>query len=365
MYIDTLKLKDFRNYATESAGFLCGLNILKGANASGKTNLLEAVYAAGVGRSLRTSQDKEMVKWDAEEAVIKLLLVKKHAKHDIEVRIDAKGKKRVIIDGIAQVRIAELLGYLNIVFFSPDELSLIKAGPMERRRFMDISLCQQSKPYLRSLSAYNKALLQRNKLLKMRYNKQTLYDMLDVFDVQLSKTGTAIIDIRRRFVSNMKKTAMEWHGKISGGTETLSLAYETLNGSEGLVPEEIAALFIKKYADDREKDIETEFTNSGPHRDDLKVSVNGTDMRKFGSQGQQRSAALSLKLAEIESFRIETGETPVLLLDDVLSELDLDRQRNLVEATRGIQTILTCTHFDIDTDLLKKQFEISGGMIKR
>ncbi|MDR3264198.1 MAG: DNA replication/repair protein RecF [Clostridiales bacterium] len=363
MYIDALRLKDFRNYAAEDAVFFEGLNIFKGSNASGKTNLLEAVYVCGVGKSLRTNQDKEMVRWDVPEASVKLTLVKKYGKHDIEIFIDSKGKKRVLIDGIAQVRMAELLGYLNIVFFSPDELKLIKEGPSERRRFMDISLCQQSRLYLKSLSAYNKALTQRNKILKTAYNAETVRNMLDVFDVQLAKYGAPIIEIRKRFVANISQTAAEWHSKISGGTESLSIAYESPIADDGLTAREITDVLIRKYAKDRERDTETQFTNSGPHRDDLKVIVNGVDIRKFGSQGQQRSAALSLKLAEIESFRIETGETPVLLLDDVLSELDLARQKNLLDATKGIQTILTCTHFDIGTDVGYREYIVTEGKI--
>jgi DNA replication and repair protein RecF len=471
MFIERLKLKEFRNYKSEEADFFSGLNVLRGANAGGKTNLLESVYAAGVGKSLRTNHDGEMVRWGADEAVIKLSLVKEDGSHEIEVRIDSRGKKRVIIDGIPQVKIAELLGYLNIVFFSPDELKLIKEGPAERRRFMDISLCQQSKLYLKNLSAYNKALLQRNKLLKMNYKRQPLCEMLDVFDVQLAKSGAYVAEIRGRFVLNLKKTAADWHRKISGGLEILTLEYEGVDGITGLTREEAAEFLIRKFKDGREKDIDTAFTNVGPHRDDLRAEIsgadagfygksdaenenfykkndaeieknrlknggiearnsyvkndlennaerenpfgkdgvktdkngvaerenlfekndkktdgnddaerenfryenvaeieknrlkNGLDVRKFGSQGQQRSAALSLKLAEIESFRIETGETPVLLLDDVLSELDLTRQKNLVEAARGIQTILTCTHFDIETEGKRKEFIISDGKI--
>jgi DNA replication and repair protein RecF len=436
MFIERLKLKEFRNYKSEEADFFPGLNILRGANAGGKTNLLESVYAAGVGKSLRTNHDGEMVRWGSSEAVVKLSLSREDGRHEIEMRIDSRGKKRVIIDGIPQVKIAELLGYLNIVFFSPDELKLIKEGPAERRRFMDISLCQQSKLYLKNLSAYNKALLQRNKLLKMNYKRQSLCEMLDVFDVQLAKSGAYVADIRGRFVSNLQKTAADWHRKISGGLEALTLEYETVDGIAGLTREEAAEFLIQRLRDGRERDIDTAFTNTGPHRDDLKAEIsgadgdfckkngidfeeawlkngadfekdglkdgvglekdepkdggaeprnsggkdgggadlrrnggaenppkNGVDVRKFGSQGQQRSAALSLKLAEIESFRIETGETPVLLLDDVLSELDLTRQKNLIEAARGIQTILTCTHFDIETDDRRKEFVISDGKI--
>ncbi|MDR2091557.1 MAG: DNA replication/repair protein RecF [Clostridiales bacterium] len=432
MFIERLRLKGFRNYESEEADFSPGLNVLRGANAGGKTNLLEAVYVAGVGKSLRTNRDGETVRWGGEEAVVKLTLFRGGRRHEIEIRIDARGKKRVIIDGIPQVKIAELLGYLNIVFFSPDELKLVKEGPAERRRFMDISLCQQSKLYLKNLSAYNKALLQRNKLLKMNYKRQSLDEMLDVFDVQLAKSGAYVMEIRGRFVENLKKTASDWHRKISGGTETLTLEYETAEGAAGLTKEETAEFLIRELKNGRQRDIDAAFTGIGPHRDDLKAEIfaadgkdlnggiearnyvendglngggvcaeieknkslsggieartfggngdlnggaeieknerkadvkNGIDVRKFGSQGQQRSAALSLKLAEIESFRIETGETPVLLLDDVLSELDLARQKNLIEAASGIQTILTCTHFDIAAEGHRKEFVISNGKI--
>jgi DNA replication and repair protein RecF len=424
MYIETLKLTDFRNYKSECADFFSGLNILSGTNASGKTNLLEAAYAVGVGKSPRTNQDKEMVRWEAEEASVRLRLIKRRRAHDIEIRIDKKGKKRVIIDGRPQVRIAELLGYLNVVFFSPDELKLVKEGPAERRRFMDVSLCQQSPAYLRNLSLYNKTLTQRNRLLRMSYRRDALFGMLDVFDIQLAKYGVAVTAARRRFVENLQKTASDRHLKISGGKESLTLEYEAADfstdnagfgagtemppkidaqnktlgadGKSGAIGGRIigadtgarateerspvivrprvstgtdmgadraAAFFVERYRAERERDIETALTNSGPHRDDLKISLNGTDARKFGSQGQQRSAALSLKLAEIDSFKTETGETPVLLLDDVLSELDEDRQRNLLETADGVQTILTCTHFDLKTTADRREFVISDGRI--
>lgn len=363
MYIESLTLESFRNYGRERAVFSPGLNILKGINASGKTNLLEAVYVAGVGKSLRTSQDKEMVKWGAEEAVIKLFIMKRRGRRSVEIRIDKKGKKKVLIDGIPQVKISELLGCLGIVFFSPEELRLIKDGPTERRRFMDISLCQQSKRYLKNLSMYNKALLQRNKLLKMSYRADSLKNMLDVFDVQLARSGAAVISIRQKFAKNISEIAGVWHYKISGGREKLALSYESIDGSEDLEVELIESLLLKQLAENRSKDIDTSFTNVGPHRDDLKVTVNGIDIRKYGSQGQQRSSALSLKLAEIKSFEIETGETPILLLDDVLSELDLERQANLICAAEGIQTILTCTHFNLEAKDKRKDFIISEGSI--
>ncbi|MDR1939515.1 MAG: DNA replication/repair protein RecF [Clostridiales bacterium] len=363
MVIETLTLSGFRNYERERAELSRGLNIFKGDNAAGKTNLLESVYVSGVGKSLKTTQDKEMVRWGSGEAIIKVVAVHRFSRHEIEIRIDLKGKKRVLIDGIPQIKMSELLGYVGIVFFSPDELSLIKDGPSERRRFMDISLCQQSKAYLKSLSLYNKALFQRNKLLKSSYSKTALNDLLDAFDVQLSKSGAAVVAVRQKFIANISSGVAEWHKKISGGLESLGLGYETRLECGGLTDIQAAAAFLERYKADREKDIETAFTNAGPHRDDLRVIVNGIDVRKFGSQGQQRSAALSLKLAEIGSFRLETGEEPILLLDDVLSELDLARQANLIEATKGVQTILTCTHFDAPSDLEHKEFIIKNGKI--
>ena len=252
------------------------------------------------------------------------------------------------------------MGVLNVVYFSPDELKMIKESPKERRRFMDISLSQQKKKYFYNLQRYNKTLDQRNKLLKTARSIEGLRDMLAVWDVQLAAIGAEIISDRLIFLKKLSVYAAREHTRLSGGREELVLRYE----SDALdMDRDIKEQLILRYEADIEKDYQLKFTSSGPHRDDIKITINGIDVRKFGSQGQQRSAALSLKMAEISQFEEETGEKPVLLLDDVLSELDEGRQRELLSAASGVQTILTCTEFDIDINPCPALFTISQGMI--
>ncbi len=328
MYIEKVKLNGYRNYDGANVAFSPALNVIRGANAVGKTNLIESVYFAGLGKSPRLSQDKDLIMWGKDQSYIAIDVVKKYRKHTLEFHLDSKGKKRIAIDKIPLLKMSELIGFINIVYFSPDEIRLIKESPQERRRFMDISLTQQKKTYLYALSRYNKILLQRNKLLKTMRDITALKSTLPVWDIQLAKEGAIVISERYAFVEKLKKIAARKHFLLTLGKETLEMEYET--GVEN--------------------------ASLGPHRDDLKLIVDGIDIRKFGSQGQQRTTALSLKLAEIEGFRNETGENPVLLLDDVLSELDETRQKQLLKATEGIQTMLTCTEFNLSADGLKPNF---------
>lgn len=345
MYIEKVRLSGYRNYDDASVTFAPELNIIRGANAVGKTNLIESVYFAGLGKSPRLSQDKDLIMWGKDHSYIAIDVVKKYRKHTLEFHLDAKGKKRIAIDKIPLLKMSELIGFINIVYFSPDEIRLIKESPQERRRFMDISLTQQKKTYLYALSKYNKILLQRNKLLKTMRDISALKSTLPVWDVQLAKEGAIVTAERYSFVEKLKKIAARKHSILTLGKETLEMEYET--GIKNTTLKEMSEELLNAYTAAYDKDIMLQHTSVGPHRDDLKLVVDGIDIRKFGSQGQQRTTALSLKLAEIEGFFNETGENPILLLDDVLSELDETRQRQLLKATEGIQTMLTCTEFNL------------------
>ncbi len=344
MYIESVTLKNFRNYEKRTVEFKDGLNIVIGKNASGKTNLIESLYCAGIGKSPRTNKYKEMIKWGSDFAYIKVVLKKNKTTHTIEYSIDNQDKKRIAIDSIPLVKLSEILGMLNIVFFSPDEMKLVKESPVERRRFMDISLSQQNKNYFNALSKYNNIISQRNRLLKEQKDAKILKEMLYGWDKQLAEYGAIIISKRYEFIEKIKVFAQKMHCEISENKENLSLEYEC--DIENSDKETLSQKFFEKLYENFEKDMSLQYTSFGCHRDDIAIKINDIDARKFASQGQQRTVALSLKLAEIYFFESETGEKPVLLLDDVLSELDMGRRQKLIELSTGLQTMITCTDFD-------------------
>ncbi|MCI7402180.1 MAG: DNA replication/repair protein RecF [Christensenella sp.] len=360
MNIKEIKLINFRNYKEETIVLNEGLNVIVGKNAMGKTNLLESIYCCGIGKSTKTNKYKELIKWGEKYSYIKITLSKKYRNHIIEFSIDDQDKKRVKVDGIPLLKISDLLGILNIVFFSPDEMKLIKESPQERRRFMDISLSQQFKDYLFSLNKYNEVLAQRNKLLKENFKNENIKDMLSIWDFQLIDYGTKIIKYRYEFIERIKKYANDVHLVLSDNLENLVLEYDSFIKYED--DNQMKINYQNKINENIDKDINLQYTNYGPHRDDIKIFVNNIDIRKFGSQGQQRTASLSLKLAEISLFKTEIGETPVLLLDDVLSELDESRRNKLIHISSNLQTIITCT--DFDSDIKYNRIEIENGRVK-
>lgn len=347
MKIVSVELKNFRNYENASVNFQDGLNVLYGKNASGKTNMLESIYLCSIFHSPRTTKDKEMILMGQEKANIKTVIEKKFRRHTVNLQIDAQGKKKVLIDGIPINRAGELLGVLGVVFFSPDEMKLVKESPQERRRFLDVGLSQQQKSYFISLQRYNKTLKQKNNLLKeWKYNKN-IDEMLDVWDIGLAKEGAQIIQKRIDYINTLNDAAARFHSALSSDKEILKLSYEcgakiTDDG------ESLQSVLFGALSESRQKDKELGFSTVGPHRDDIKIEINGKDSRKFASQGQQRTVALAMKLGEVVIYKNEIGEPPVLLLDDVLSELDQSRQRLLLKMTEGFQTILTCTEYGLD-----------------
>jgi DNA replication and repair protein RecF len=334
MIVKSLELKSYRNYDNLTMLFSGGTNILYGENAQGKTNILEAIYLCGTTKSHRGSKDREIIRFNDEEAHARIILEKNHISHRIDLHLKKNKTKGVAIDGIPIKRQGELFGMLNLVFFSPEDLYIIKSGPGERRRFLDLELCQLDRVYLYHLTNYNKVLVQRNNLLKQISFNRNLLETLYIWDVKLIEYGQKIIESRREFICRLNELVKEIHKKLTGGKEELILQYE---------PNVKFNEFEDKLKKSYERDLSLKMTNVGPHRDDLCFMLGSVDIRKFGSQGQQRTAALSCKLAEIELVKSVIKENPVLLLDDVLSELDRQRQTHLLNSIGDLQTIITCT----------------------
>lgn len=346
MWIEALECKNFRNYEGANVSFAPGINFLYGDNAQGKTNLLEAIYICSTSRSHKGSKGRDMIRFGEEEAHIRLRVNRKNGGNQIDFHIRKNNAKGVALNGFPIRKAADLLGFLNVVLFSPEDLLIVKEGPAERRRFIDRELCQISAVYMKNLSDYNKVLDQRSKLLKEISFRSGLKDTLDVWDAQLISYGKKIIRQRSDFLREMTGIIKEIHSTLTGNREEIVLRYDpgvSENDFEN-------ALFLA-----RDRDLALQQTTVGPHRDDFSILVNDVNIRKFGSQGQQRSAALSLKLSEISMIREKTGEDPVLLLDDVFSELDSHRQEYLLSEIKDIQTILTGTGLD---DLIKKNIQI-------
>lgn len=347
MILKSLELSNFRNYDFLNIEFDKGTNILFGDNAQGKTNILEAIYLCATTKSHKGSKDSDIVKFNADEAHIRAYLEKNEDEIRIDMHLRKNKSKGIAIDQTRIKKAAELLGIMNVVFFSPEDLSIIKNGPAERRRFVDMELCQLDPFYLYNLNHYNRIVNQRNRLLKDLYMNPSLRDTLNIWDSQLASFGSKIIERRIAFTEQLNEIISDIHYRLSGGKEHIRIVYEP-DVREELLEEELLR--------NQERDIKLKMTTVGPHRDDFSFVVGDIDIRKFGSQGQQRTAALSLKLSEIELVKKVTKDTPILLLDDVLSELDSNRQNYLLNNIGSIQTIITCTGLD---DFVNNRFEIN------
>lgn len=347
MVIESIELKNFRNYEDLSIEFDKGTNILYGDNAQGKTNILEAVYLSGTSKSHKGSKDREMIRFGMDECHVKTMVSKKDIPYRIDIHLKKNRPKGIAVNGIPIKKASELFGIVNIVVFSPEDLNIIKSGPQERRRFIDLELCQLDKLYVYNLVNYNKTLNQRNQLLKDLAFRPDLIDTLEVWDMQLSEYGKKIIERREQFVKDLDEMIAGIHGRLTGEREELHIFYEPSCQREELFD------VLKK---NRERDLRQKMTNGGPHRDDISFYIKENDLRKYGSQGQQRTAALSLKLAEIQIVKKIIQDEPILLLDDVLSELDSKRQNHLLNNISDTQTIITCTGLD---EFIENRFEIN------
>ena len=359
MIVEKLELTNFRNYKELHLDLSENVNILYGDNAQGKTNVLEAVYLCSTTKSHKGSKDRDMIKIGENEAHLRMYLRKNDLIHKIDMQLKQPGKKFIAINGIPIKKAAELYGLANVISFSPEDLGMIKNGPAERRRFMDAELSQLNRLYLQYLIRYNKVLENRNDLLKQISFHPELKETLEVWNEQLLEYGCFIISERKKFIEEISVLVKEIHNRISGGKEILKVCYE---------PNTTAEYFRKKLLEGTERDLYQKTTGTGPHRDDIGFFTEDQNLRLFGSQGQQRTAALSLKLAEIELVKRKIGDNPILLLDDVLSELDRNRQQALLNFIEGIQTIITCTGLEEFVGYrsgLNTLYKVTNGVIER
>lgn len=337
MVVRTLELKNYRNYEDLSMELSPGTNILYGDNAQGKTNILEAIYLCATTKSHRGTKDRDIINFDSDESHIRMQVVKDHVVNRIDMHLKRNRSKGVAINGIPIKKSSELFGSVNVVFFSPEDLGIIKNGPAHRRRFIDMELCQLDRIYYNYIYNYNRIVEQRNNLLRQIAFEGFKDDTLDVWDAQLVDYGNKIMEKRDLFIERINHLIFEIHQKLTGGKEELYIKYE---------PSVETYNFEKQLKKSRDNDLRLKTTTLGPHRDDISFFIKDVDIRKFGSQGQQRTAALSLKLSEIELVKKMIQDQPVLLLDDVLSELDSNRQNYLLDSIKNIQTVITCTGLD-------------------
>lgn len=393
MHIKEIQLKNFRNYQELTAQFDPGVNLFYGQNAQGKTNLLESIYLTSMGKSFRTGKDRDMIRFGADFFRIKVTAAKEDGEEvTVELAVNGQGKKGIKINGIKAKKLSQLFENIYMVIFSPEDLKIVKDEPEKRRKFIDRELCQIKPSYYSSLSQYKKALMQRNTYLKEAEIDETI---LDIWDLKLSQYGSRIIKARDDFVKKLDPVSSQIHSGITGNREKLRIFYEPNvwdqeRNSSG-VPyriedstsrmahgensrnfqnqpdlKSIQEAFYGELKKNRKKDQKIRTTSKGPHKDDICLKIGDMDIRSFGSQGQQRTAALSLKLSEIRLIKNETGENPILLLDDVLSELDSQRQQYLISSLEDTQIFITATEL---SDKVKqgleqiRHFHISGGRI--
>lgn len=357
MVIKSLKLKNYRNYDLLDLTLDTQTNIFYGDNAQGKTNILEALYLSGTTKSHRGTKDRDLIKFEHDEAHLETIVIKKGMEYQIDMHLKKNSPKGIAVNKIPIRKASELFGIIHFVFFSPEDLNIIKEGPSGRRRFIDLELSQLDKIYLSNLSSYNRIINQRNSLLKDIDRQHNLIETLDIWDTQLAEYGTKVTECRKTFIKQLNDIISDIHYRLTGGKEHIFLEYESSVGN---------LTFEQALKKNRERDMRLKSTSVGPHRDDLSFKEGNLDIRKFGSQGQQRTAAVSLKLSEIQLVRMLIKETPVLLLDDVLSELDKHRQNYLLDSIHDIQTVITCTGLDEFVNhrfSINKIFHVKNGQV--
>lgn len=342
MKVNKIVLTNFRNYVNLTLTFTHSINIFIGKNAQGKTNILEAIYYAAMGHSHRTNTDGEIIRWQQDSASIIINFSRFNIENSLLFKFNVNQKKEIISNSYT-IKPRELMGLFNAVLFSPEDLMLIKGMANMRRRFLDLEISQVSPAYYQQLLKYNRIVSQRNTLLKRIRESKEKPEMLDAWDDQLALVGSQIIKKRQNAVKKLAMLANLMHRKITNNKENLTVVYHK-HGIDGTNIENMAEEYSRKLVELRQNDIWRGSTSIGPHRDDLILSVNGVNLRTFGSQGQQRTGVLALKLAELEFIKSETGEYPVLLLDDVMSELDASRREHLITFIQDrIQTFITAT----------------------
>lgn len=342
MRIIALKFENYRNLRDDIITPCEGVNIIYGDNAQGKTNLLEAMWLFCGGHSFRSSKDNEVINWDKDFARLEMRFLGQDREQNAKILFQSN-RKKVEINGVEKKSAASLIEKYCAVVFSPEHLNFIKRGPSERRKFIDSAICREKLKNAVILSKYNRVLNQRNSLLKDIYKRPSLEDTLSIWDEPLIENGALLIKYRMEYAKMLSKRAAVYHNGISKGNEELKIRYiSSADISENDSVEEITKKLRNKFDSNRSDDIRTGFTNYGPHRDDIEILINDKNAKSFASQGQQRSAVLSLKLAEASVLKERMGEEPVILLDDVLSELDTKRQDFLLNELTDCQVFITC-----------------------
>ena len=356
MYIKKIKLNNFRNYVSEEIELSKNTNLIYGDNAQGKTNILEAIFICALGKSFRAKKEKELINLGKEDSRIEIEYYKKDREGKIKIEIGEK--KYIFINGIKKNKMSELLGNINIVMFNPEDINILKGGPIERRKFLNIMISQLKPQYVHILNSYNRTLEQRNNYIKKIKVEKSYPHLIETWDEQLAEFSKNVNNYRNEFIEKIKTKIVDIHKKITDGNEEIKLKYisDCFNKEE----------FLKELKRNFDLDIQRGYTTKGIHRDDFFVYINGKPVNIYGSQGQNRTAILSLKLAELEVIYEEIGEYPILLLDDFMSELDKKRRNNLLENMKQIQTIITCTDkFDIGNIGENKKFLVKNGIVEK
>lgn len=357
MKINRIQLNNFRNYKNSIIDFSDGINFIVGRNAQGKTNLLESIYLSSVGKSPKSCREKQIIMFNENQSKIELSFSTLAGNKNIKLFLDRTNKKSIKVNNINILKLTEFVGILSVVYFSPDELKLIKEVPEDRRNFLDISISQFDRTYLYNLLRYDKILKQRNSILKSTDSVESKIEQLDLFTPQLIECAQIIIEKRLNFIEKLKNIATNIH-KFITIDENLNISYSYINTS-GL---SIKADLQKEFDKVKLKEIDLGYTCVGPHRDDLIFKINGMDCKYYSSQGQQRTVALVVKLSLMEVIKNEIGEYPILLLDDVLSELDQNRQDRLIELISKYQTLITCTKIP-ETKIKYNIIKVENGSI--
>jgi DNA replication and repair protein RecF len=365
LIVKSLDLENFRNHKDTKILFSDRFNIIYGDNGQGKTNILEAIYLCASGRSHRTSKDSELIRFGCNSYNIKAFVVNSGLDREIDISYFNDQKKQIKINEIPLNKLGALMGNLYAVLFSPEDLFIVKQGPMERRRFADITLSQIKPSYFYDLQLMAKILKQRNMLLKSINTNPSLADTMEIWNIKLAEVAASIIISRRKFSETLSKLAQNQHKYLTVEKEIISFNYDcSFQANEDSKREELIENYVRILEKNLTRDIALGYTSVGPHRDDYDILINGKSLKTYGSQGQQRSAVLSLKIAEIELIYKETEEYPVLLLDDVMSELDDNRQKYLMDSITNVQTFITCTSDTHFRSTLKEKcnyFKIEDG----
>ncbi len=366
MNIESLKLVDYRNYKEIDINFCKDLNIIYGENAQGKTNILESIFLCASGRSHRTSKDSELIRFDKKSYYIRLRYEKQNHSSQIEIMYESDQKKKIKVNEIPIKKLGNLMGNLNVIIFSPEDLLVIKEGPSGRRRFIDITISQLRPSYFYDLQQYSKILAQRNTLLKEIQKNRSLTDTLDIWNCKLANTGARIMKVRHEFINRLNKFVEINHDRLAGGKEKLCIKYASAVKTSSYEFYDIEKSFKKELERSFAREMIKPATVTGIQRDDYDIFLNDVSLKQFGSQGQQRTAILSVKMAEMDILREETGEFPILLLDDVMSELDDIRQQYLIKNMENVQTFITCTNIDLlrkINDRKKIMYNINAGNV--